>query len=84
MGNRRTESKKRASAVQRAMWDCPDCMTWAYHNGVMIIYGPRSWCDKHRCTAITRAGTRCQNSATVPEAHACLIHAQSQTRAGRT
>lgn len=75
MGNRRTENKKRGQVSRRAIWDCPDCKACADGpDGGTYILGPDSWCDKHRCTAITRAGIHCQNSATYPDRGACGVH----------
>jgi hypothetical protein len=76
MGNAATESKKRGGAAHRAIWHCPDCKTYAEDgNGGQVVLGPDSWCDQHRCSAITRTGTRCQNAATYPDMPACGIHA---------
>lgn len=75
MGNRATESKKRSNrafglAIRCYLAgggcrlpdsDCPD------------VRSPEL-CDRHRCTATTRRGTRCCNSATYPEQRSCGVH----------
>lgn len=75
MGNRRTENKKRSAAAWRAKWDCPDCKAYEQDDGSMVKWGgPDAWCAEHRCAAVTRAGTRCQNSATYPGDGVCGVH----------
>lgn len=78
MGNRVTENKKRSNRAFGLVIrchlagggcrlpdsDCPD------------VRSPEL-CDRHRCTATTRRGTRCLNSATYPEQRSCGIHVEA-------
>lgn len=73
MGNRRTEGKKRGAAAGKAKWRCRDCRPEDID--LDVYRRPAAWCDKHRCAATTRAGRRCQNSATYPDEGLCGVHA---------
>jgi hypothetical protein len=74
MGNRATESKKRSERARRAARHCRDCYwgdTDPPGGSVAVL------CGRHACSAITKRGTRCRNSATYPEQRACGIHIEA-------
>lgn len=61
MASQRTENRKRADLYRHLKRECKDC-------------SDSSWCDKHRCAVITRAGARCQNAATYLDERVCGVH----------
>ena len=74
VGNRATESKKRSERAMALVARCGDCRIPGPDNPGLAMTAA---CDRHGCTATTRRGTRCRNSATYPEQRSCGIHAKA-------
>ena len=87
MGNRLTENAKRSHLAIWAALGCRDCITVIEIDledgdiGLQMA-DPPVYCDKHGCSATTKRGTRCRNTATYPDARMCGIHLDAATHPG--
>lgn len=83
MGNRITENAKRSDAAFGRAFSCRACYMAMMKNAQGDDRPAVAYCDEHRCSGVTRKGTRCKNAATVPETGTCLIHVRADSNTSR-